>query len=247
MHLEEFAEGNSILHRLDPRVKLVAAVPLALVVALMQGHEGPLRGLVLAVVLVAIAKLDIKKVAVRLAVVNVFVLMLWAFVPFSHPGSEVFSIGPLAASREGLALALGITLKCNAIVLFTIALLGTSQVMNLAHALVHLKVPEKLVHLFFFFYRYLGVLHDEYTRLRTALRVRAFAPRTDMHTYRAFAWLLGMLIVRSFERSGRIYQAMLLRGFHGHFPVIDHFTLGKKDMAFGALMAVALLIIWRGL
>ncbi len=247
MHLEEFAEGNSILHRLDPRVKLMAAAPLALLVALMQGFQGPARGLLLAVALVAIARLNIKKVAVRLAVVNVFVLMLWAFVPFSYPGTEAFSIGPLAASREGLALALGITLKCNAIVLATIALLGTSQVMNLAHALVHLKAPEKLVHLFFFFYRYLGVLHDEYARLRTALRVRAFAPGTDVRTYRAFAWLLGMLIVRSFERSRRIYQAMLLRGFHGHFPVIDHFTLGKKDMAFGALMAVALLIIWRGL
>lgn len=247
MHLEEFAEGNTLIHRLDPRVKILSAAPLALIVALMHGLSGPARGLALSVALVAVARLNIRKVLSRLAVVNVFVLMLWAFLPFTVPGKALFEIGPMAPTREGLLHAAGITLKTNAIVLATIALLGTSQVMNLAHALVHLRVPAKLVHLFFFFYRYLGVLHDEYSRLRTAMRVRAFKPRTSAHTYRSYAWLLGMLIVRSFERSQRIYQAMLCRGFHGHFPVLHHFHLRGADLAFGALMALAAAIVWRGL
>jgi len=247
MHLEEFAEGNTLLHRLDPRVKILAALPFAVLVALMHDHGGPARGLLLAVLLVALARLNLKKVLNRLAVVNVFVLMLWAFLPFSTPGDTFFTIGPLTATHEGLDLALALTLKTNAIVLATIALLGTSRAFSLAHALVHMKLPPKLVHLFFFFYRYISVLHEEYSKLRNAMRVRAFVPRTDAHTYKSFAFLVGMLIVRSFERSQRIYQAMLCRGFHGHFPVISHFHLRRTDVAFGLLMAIATMIIWRGL
>ncbi len=246
MHLEEFADGNTLIHRLDPRVKILAALPAALAVALMQGVAGPARGLALSVALVALARLDVRKVLGRLIVVNAFVLVLWAFLPFSRGGEEVFALGPLTATREGLIEAASITLKTNATVLLTIALLGTSQVMSLAHALVHMRFPAKLVHLFFFFYRYLGVLHEEYSRMRTAMRVRAFSPRTSSHTYRSYGWLLGMLLVRSFERSERIYRAMLCRGFHGHFPVLRHFRLGAADAAFAVLMAAAVLLVWRG-
>jgi cobalt/nickel transport system permease protein len=247
LHLEEFADGNTLIHRLDPRVKIFTALPFAVLVALMQGHEGPVRGLALAILLAAVARLNINKVLNRLVVANVFVVMLWAFLPFGVPGEALFEIGPLSATREGLLLSASITIKTNAIVLATIALLGTSQAFSLAHALVHMKVPGKLVHLFFFFYRYISVLHEEYIKLRTAMRVRAFAPRTNAHTYRSYAYLLGMLIVRSFERSERIYRAMLCRGFHGHFPVISHFHLHGKDVAFGALMAAAIVFVWRGL
>ncbi len=247
MHLEEFADGRTLIHRLDPRVKILTALPVAVVVALMHGLAGPARGLALSVALIALARLNINKVLNRLLVVNVFVLMLWAFLPFSIPGESLFEIGPVAPSREGMELSASITLKTNAIVLATIALLGTSKAFSLAHALVHMKAPGKLVHLFFFFYRYISVLHEEYLKLRTAMRVRAFTPKTNRHTYKSFAYLVGMLIVRSFERSERIYRAMLCRGFHGHFPVISHFHLRGADVAFGALMAAATIIVWRGL
>lgn len=237
MHLEEFAEGNTLLHRLDPRVKFLTALPLISIIAVMQGASGPLYALAVGVLLSALARLDIKKLISRLFVVNVFVLFLWLFLPFSMPGAAVFNIGPLSASYEGLVYVLGITLKCNAIVLVTISVLGTSEVMSLAHALVHLKVPKKLVYLFFFFYRYISVLHEEYSRLRNAMKLRGFRPGTNMHTYRSYAYLVGMLLVRSYERSQRIYRAMLCRGFKGHFPLISHFHLHKTDIAFGILMA----------
>ncbi len=239
MHLDEFAEGNTVIHRLDPRVKLLAGAPLVFVVALMEGIGGPLAALALAVLLSAVARLSPRMLLQRLLAVNVFVVLLWVFVPFGYPGEAALSIGPLTATHEGLRYVLGITLKTNAMVLVTIALLGTSHVFELAHALVHMRFPQKLVHLFFFFYRYISVLHDEYTRLRNAMRMRSFRPRTDMHTYRTYAYLVGMLLVRSFERSQRVYGAMLCRGFHGHFPLMSHFHLHRADIVFAVLMAAA--------
>jgi len=238
MHLEEFAEGNSFLHRLDPRVKFLTAIPYIFVIAIIQGTKGPFLALMISLLMIALSRISFKKLIGRLIVVNTFILALWIFLPFSYPGDTVFHIGFLKATREGFLYVLSITLKANAIVLATIAILGTSEVFSLAHALVHLRVPDKLVHLFFFFYRYISVLHEEYTKLRNAMIIRSFRPKTNMHTYKTYAYLVGMLIVRSYERSQRIYRAMLCRGFSGKFRVMSHFELKRTDILFGILMVL---------
>jgi cobalt/nickel transport system permease protein len=243
MHLEEFAEGNSFFHRLDPRVKFITAIPYIFVIAVMQGTKGPFLALMISLLMAALSRLSLKKLIGRLIVVNTFILLLWIFLPFSYPGDTVFYIGSLKATREGFIYALSITLKANAIVLATIAILGTSEVFSLAHALVHLKVPNKLIHLFFFFYRYISVLHEEYTRLRNAMLIRCFRPKTDMHTYKTYAYLVGMLIVKSYDRSQKIYNAMLCRGFMGKFPIVSHFELKRADLFFGFLIGLITIIL----
>jgi cobalt/nickel transport system permease protein len=243
MHLEEFAEGNTFLHKLDPRIKLLILMPYIFVIAIMHGQKGPFIGLTFSVLLTVLAKLNMRRLLSRLIVVNVFVSLLWVFIPFSYSGEALFYIGSLKATREGILYALSITLKTNAIVLATIAILGTSGVFPLAHALVHLKVPNKFVHLFFFFYRYISVLHEEYTRLKNAMIIRSFSPGTNFHTYKSYAYLVGMLLVRGYERSQRIYNAMLCRGFAGKFPVINHFSLRKSDLVFGLLISMVTLVL----
>jgi cobalt/nickel transport system permease protein len=241
MHLEEFAEGASLWHRMDPRVKIVGVACFAVVTAV--SHELVALSFALAVALVALfsARLDLKKVAIRLGAVNLFVAFLWFFLPFTTPGHEIASFGPLTVKSEGLALALGITMKANAVMSALIALLGTSTVFSLVHALTHIYVPEKLVQLFFFCYRYISTIHEEYTRLRSSMRIRSFTPKANLHTYRSAANLLGMLFVRSFERSQRIYQAMLLRGFNGTFWTLNHFHMHRSD--WWALTGMALCVL----
>jgi cobalt/nickel transport system permease protein len=206
--------------------------------------------LTVSVVMAAFARLDRRALFNRLKIINVFVLFLWVVIPFSYLGDTgrvVFRMGPLAATHEGFLFVLLITMKTNAVALATISLLGTSEVFSLAHALVHLRVPKKLVYLFFFFYRYISVMHEEYLRLRRAMTLRSFKPGTNIHTYRSYAYLIGMLLVRSFERSERIYRAMLARGFQGKFPVMRHFHLHVTDVVFAAaMMAVAGGLGWWG-
>ena len=119
MHLEEFAEGTTILHRLDPRVKFITVGPLLVFTAISSGLIAPAYALMLGALMGAVARLDVRKVVVRLIAVNFFVLALWVFLPFSTPGEAVFALGPLLATREGLLYALSITMKTNAIVLVT--------------------------------------------------------------------------------------------------------------------------------
>ena len=130
-------------------------------------------------------------------------------------------------------------------ILLIITLLSTSSIFTLAHAMSHLQVPKKLLWLLFLSYRYIFVLYVEYLKLRNALIIRGFRPKTSIHTYKTFAYLIGMLLVRSYERSERIYNAMICRGFQGKFYLLDHFEIGKKDILFLVLMTIFLLgIIW---
>ena len=243
MHIDNFARGDSLLHRLDPRVKIVVAVLFSVVVAVADRQACLAMALCLSLALLLMARLSLREVFFRLLVVNAFILFLWLFLPFTTGGEKLFSVGPFNATREGIIYALLITVKSNTIVVALIALLATTPIITLGHALSHLYVPDKLIHLLFFTVRYLQVLHLEYDRLRDAMRIRAFKPGTNMHTYRSLAYLIGMLLIKSFDRADRIRKAMLCRGFHGKYYLLSHFHLNRIDL----FMLVVMMAIVSGM
>jgi cobalt/nickel transport system permease protein len=244
MDMEEFASGDTWVHHLDPRVKIIVTMVFSVVVALNSHIEATLISLLLPAGLIVCARLDLHRVLIRLAIVNSFILFLWLFLPFTTPGETIYTLGPLSVQREGIHHALLITLKSNSIILMVLALLGTSQIFTLVHALSHLLVPDKLVHLFFFCFRYIHVIHEEYHRLMNAMRIRGFRPRTDMHTYRSYAYLVGMLLVRSFDRSQRVLQAMKCRGFKGKFFILHHYEMKRHDYAMAGSSLAFSALIW---
>lgn len=236
---ETFAEGASVFHRLDPRVKIVVAAGFSIVTATAHRQEALWFAAALAAAMIAAARLPASGVARRLLVVNTFVFFLWFTLPFTFPGRTAFALGPLHASAEGLSYSLAVTIKSNAIVAATIALLSTSTVFDLAHALIHMRAPSRLIHIFFFFYRYAHVLQMERARLAGAMRARGFRPGTNLHTYRSYAYLAAMLLVNSYDRALRVRAAMRCRGFRGEYYVLDHFEMRPADAAAGALMIAA--------
>ena len=240
MHIDNFASGDSLLHRLDPRVKIIAAVFFSVIVAVADRPLCLATAVCFSLALLLIAHLSIREVLLRLLAVNAFIFFLWLFLPFTYGGEKLFSVGPLTATREGIIYVFQITVKSNAIVVALIALLGTTPIITLGHALGHLRVPSKLIHLLFFTVRYLQVLHLEYDRLRAAMRIRAFKPGTNLHTYRSLAYLIGMLLVKSFDRAERIRKAMLCRGFHGEFYLLSHFELERIDLVMFLMMMVVI-------
>jgi cobalt/nickel transport system permease protein len=238
--------SSSLIGRVDPRARIVAAVGFSLVVALLANHFPALAvALIVAVLGVVLARLSPPAVLRRLAVFNLFVLLLLVVLPLSAEGPPLLALGPIAFSQEGFLLAAKIALKGNAIILALMVLLGTIEVTVLGHALSHLRVPDKLAHLLLFTVRYLDVLHREYLRLAAAIKVRGFRPRISRHTYRTYGYLVGMLLVRSFDRSERIVAAMKCRGFRGRFYLLDHFAFSWRDVPFCIVSGVVLAgLVW---
>ncbi|WP_456433902.1 cobalt ECF transporter T component CbiQ [Thermosulfuriphilus sp.] len=229
---ESFAEGTGLLHQLDPRVKITIACFLAVVVATSPKPGVLLPAASFVIILLAGSDLPFLEVAKRMALVNTFVILLALTLPFSTAGEIIYRIGAVKISREGLILAGLILAKVNIILLAMILLLSTSSVFTLAHALHHLHLPSRFVQLLFFTFRYLHVLEEELKKMLEAAKLRCFRPRTNLLTYRTYAYLLASLFIRSYDRSERIYQAMVCRGFRGTFPVYHHFHLNRRDVFF---------------
>jgi cobalt/nickel transport system permease protein len=164
-------------------------------------------------------------------------------IPFTFPGEPLFRLGPFVAARQGVDLAAQITLKSNAIVLAFMALVATMPFATAGHALHRLQVPDKIVHLLLMTYRYIFVLEQEYQRLVRAARIRGFQPGTNLHTYRTYAYLVGMLFVRAVDRAERVRWAMLCRGFKRKFYSLQEFKAGPGGVAFLLLISAALLTI----
>lgn len=245
MHLEVFAEGRSLLHILDPRVKLVSFIVFVIFCVGAKGFLHPFVYFLIGFGLVFLAKLEFKKVLARLFPANVFLVFFWVFIPFMYKSNPYLIETPyLKISAEGVYQALLITLKCNAILMATIALLGTSNVFMLAHALLHFKVPAKLVTVFFVFYRYITVLHEEYLKIKRAALARGFVPKNSLQTYKTYGYLVAFLLIKSFERSEEVYRAMLARGFKGFFPILNHFYLKPVDLFFGIFFLTTIFLIF---
>ena len=236
---EPFSTGNSFIHGLDPRVKIIVVVLFSVVVATSNKFLALLPALAISLFLVVMAKLPIKKVLYRLLLVNGLILFLWFVLPFTYNGQKLFAIGPFIATKEGILLAGQITVKSNSILLSMIALLSTTQVFSLGHAMGQLHFPDKITHLFLFTFRYIHVIYKEYHKLKNAMRVRGFVPRTNMHTYKSYAYLVGMLLIRSYDRAERIHKAMLCRGFNRKYYSLTQFSLKIEDIICLALMSAA--------
>ncbi|ACL03701.1 cobalt ABC transporter, inner membrane subunit CbiQ [Desulfatibacillum aliphaticivorans] len=247
MIAETFAFGESPVHRLDPRLRVIVGTLFAVVAALADRFDVLGAALGLAILMTFAARLHPLSVLKRLALVNGLVLFLWVVLPFTYNGTPWFHLGPLVAAKEGVRLCAVITLKSNAIVLWSIVFFSTMPVATLGHAMNRLKMPVKLTALLLLTYRYIFVLEAELNQLVRAARIRSFSPKTNMHTYRTYAYLVGMLMVRAADRGERVHQAMVCRGFSGKFYCLDEMEFTFRDAAWGGFLVLVIffLAIWQ--
>ncbi len=243
MNFEQFSLGSSLLHRTDPRVKIIAAAVLSLIIALCQNFNTAAAGLLLALVLTAVSRISPGMLLRRLFIVNTFNLLLFILLPLTYGQGPDISFADFELSRPGLLLAALITLKSNTIILYFISLLATSTVAQLGRGLHELRLSPRLCVLLLFSYRYIFVIHQEYSRLHRAAALRCFNPGTNLHTYKTYGHLLGMLLVKSWNRAVRVQQAMELRGFRGTFYNLNELEMNRMDH----LLMIGLLTTGLGL
>lgn len=233
---EPFANGDSLIHRIDPRVRILFAAVYACVVALAERFPTLIGALGISFLLIALARLNIREVSKRLAILNGIILFFWVALPLTFKGETLALLGPFTVTWSGVILSAQITLKSNAILSAFIAMVATSSLVTIGHAMNCLRIPEKIIHLLLLTYRYVFVIEQEYQRLERAARNRCFCPGTNMHTYKTYAYMIGMLFVRALDRADRVYQAMLCRGFRGKFYCLSEFSLTYSDIIWSVIM-----------
>jgi len=226
--LDPYRERSSPIHALDPRVKLVLTLAFILTAALTPVGAWPLFILLFAIILSVeiISELGVLYVLKRAALALPFVLAALPAI-FTIPGDTLFSlpVGPwvLRASIPGLERFASIALKSWVSVQAGILLAASTPFPDLLLAMRALRIPRLLVTIFGLMWRYLFVLVDEALRLMRARAARSgLADQPGLKPGGSLVWrarvaggMAGSLFLRAFERSDRIYMAMLARGYDG--------------------------------
>jgi cobalt/nickel transport system permease protein len=247
--IAEFTRGpvpDSPLSRWDARWKLAALALAAFGVAAINSLTAASVALVLALVLVRLARLPGRWVCNRLVVLAFaslpFLLVLPLTLDRDGPGWDL----GLHVSERGLVVGGAVFARCIAIGCFALILLGTAPIHHTFAAAHKLKVPGILVLLTGLAYRYTFLLTDEMRRIRVALRTRGFRMRPNRHGYRTLAHVTGAVLVRGADRAERVSEAMRCRGFAGRFRTTTEFRTTIADIiSFAAIVAaIASLVLW---
>lgn len=241
---ERFATGESLIHRLDPIVRILAAVFLSIAAALCDNLYLAGMYLFMSLCLIFLAQLKPVLVFARVKPVFWFLIMIWILIPLTFDKQSAFMAFGIKLSMPGLLLCGKISIKSITIVLVFTALIATMTVATLGHGLHRLKVPDKMVFLLLMSYRYISVIENEYKRLLRAAKFRGFKPGTNLHSYKTFAYLAGMLFVRASLRANRVYKAMQCRGFNQKFYTLDVYPRTRSNWVFlGSTAGVTLSLI----
>ncbi|MCD4741956.1 MAG: cobalt ECF transporter T component CbiQ [Desulfobacteraceae bacterium] len=229
---EELAFKDSLIHKINPCIRILLAVLLSFWVALSTDFKFISGCFVLAFVFVFLASITPNDIFKRLKPLFVFLLMIWILLPLTFEGDMVFTVFSFDISRQGIEYCAMITIKSITIILFFMSFVATMTIGVMGHAMQKLNVPQKFVFLLLMTYRYIFVIGEEYQKLFRAAKIRGFVSKTNIHSYKTYAYLAGMLFVRASMRAKRVHQAMICRGFNGQFHTIDKFSLDKLSIIF---------------
>ncbi len=216
MHLPEidrYSHLNSFFHRLDPRLKLLSLFILLLGTNLTWKLIPAGTFFLLALFFLGISRLPAGFIWWHLRAPLFLALVLGTILALLPPQN------PLHPSTQNLLLALLVDMKILGSFIFFLVMVATSPLFRTLQAARSLGVPEKLLALFLFTYRYLFVLLDHLRYLRLAMLARGFRERTDLTTYTLRARLYALLFWRAFEETERILLAMYARGLGSSLPI----------------------------
>ena len=246
----ESTAADSPLHRWDVRCKMVTILIYSFMLTAIQQMTTALIAIGLSCLVLVVARVSLTKVLMRLLAIAGFITMFLLVMPFTvpvHSGDTLIVFGGmkwLHFSLRGFGLAATIAAKAVAITLLMEPLLSTAPLPVTLQGLSRLGVPEMAGQMVLLSYRYLNVFRHEAQRMSAGMQVRGFRKRTGMATIQAVANFLGMLFVRSFERTERVFDAMRARGYQGRFPELAESRLRAIDLVgAGAWLTVGVALL----
>ncbi len=237
---DRYHHSHGPLHQLDARVKVILALLFILSNALLPDGAWPAFGLAWLSLLVvnAISTLGVDFTFKRSFIALPFMLAAVSaiFSPMGQPLAnwQVGSIH-LIPTDVGLIKFATILLRSWLSVQAGILLVAVTAFPDIIHAFEHLRVPTVLTTITAFLYRYLFILTDEVIRILRG-RLSRSAALVGQKSGGSLLWrakvagnMAGQLFLRSYERSDRIYQAMLARGYTGHLRTMRAHHMHAKD------------------
>ncbi len=217
--IDRYAYLDSPIHRWQQNYKLVGLLGLIFAFAFVRNLVLLPIIILITVIIYILSRLPFSYLLSRLKYPGWFILAIVFLLPFMVGETVLFQWGELTLKLEGCQTAAIIVVRFFCILTISLVLFGTAPFLSSVKGLRSLGLPQVIVDMTLLSYRYLEEVGEMVSTMERAMKLRGF----DKHNFKyrnlqVLASLIGSLLVRSYEKSTRIYQAMILRGYGYQVP-----------------------------
>ena len=221
----QYYPADSVLHRLDPRVKLIGT--FAFLVSLFAGKGLIAYGIatVFLAALIGLSKVPFKMILKGLKAIIIILLITVSFNLFLTDGEIIFQLGFLKVTKEGVSVAFFMGVRLVYLVvgasLMTLTTTPNDLTDGLESVLGPLKKIKVPVHeismMMSIALRFIPILMEETDRIMKAQKARGadFETGNLIQKAKAMVPLLVPLFISAFRRANDLAMAMEARCYRG--------------------------------
>lgn len=223
--LGRFFPGDSFIHRLDPRVKIMLLIGLLISVFLSANYLSLAVNLASTIIFAAITKISAKTYFKSMKFILFVVLFTSLLNVFYAKGTAIFQFGPLVITKEGLDNSIFVAMRLVMLILISSILTFTTSPTDLTYALEKLMKPlsifklktHDLAMMMTISLRFIPTLFEETDKIIDAQKARGADMESGgiLSRIRAFVPILVPLLISSFKRAYDLAIAMECRCYNG--------------------------------
>ncbi|PWM35253.1 MAG: transporter [Clostridiales bacterium] len=258
----QYFPGKSVIHRLDSRVKIILVVAYIVMLFLATNPSGLAVGILFLVLTYGISGIPYKMILKSLKPVVPIILFTGVLNMFFMDGEIIFQWGFIKIAKEGVLLAITMTIRIICLIAGTSLLTYTTSPIALTDAierllspLKRLKVPvHELAMMMTIALRFIPTLIEETDKIMAAQKARGADLESGnlMQRAKALIPILIPLFVSAFRRADELALAMECRCYHGgegrtrmkqlHLRYYDFVASGFVLACILAVVAINLLV-----
>lgn len=224
--LGQYYPGDSVIHRLDPRIKILLSVAFIVAVFLVQNLLGYAFALLYILLSVRLSTVPFKMLMrgikpLKFILILTFILNLF----FSAGETVLINVWIIRITWEGLSMAVHFSLRLIFLVLGTSLLTLTTSPVALSDGLELLMTPLKVIRfpahelamMMTIALRFIPTLMEEADKIRKAQIARGadFESGNLINRAKSMIPILVPLFVSAFRRADELAMAMESRCYHG--------------------------------
>ncbi len=242
--LGQFFPGNSVIHKLDPRMKLILVVFYIVILFIMKTALSYLLATLLTLVLMALSKISFKSYFKGMKPLLIIVLITGLINLFYGKGDPLVSFWIFKITADGIVSAVKMVLRIALLVISTAMLTYTTSPVVLTGGLEQLLSPLKKikvpVHEFSMMLtialRFIPTLTEETDKIISAQKSRGadFESGNIIKRVTAIVPIIIPLFISSFRRADELAIAMECRCYTGNGnnrTRLTKFTMCFRDYA----------------
>lgn len=221
----QYYPGDSVLHKLDPRTKILAILVYMVSLFIVNNFYGLLGMLIISAAVVMVSRIPLKYFFRGLKMIVFIVLLTVALQMFMTPGDVVWQWSFLKITREGIRQAVFMGTRLVLLISITSILTLTTTPIALTDGIERLLKPfqrvgvpaHELAMMMSIALRFIPTLVEETDKIMKAQAARGanFDSGNLIEKVKALVPLLVPLFLSAFQRADELAIAMEARCYHG--------------------------------